>query len=91
MTPTSEKRLCQMCGRNLTGHPACRGCTILLEPELNDDTLCRCGKYHNAPSVKDPRFCRKCKGEEVPTGKPMGETPSVVEDGVEEEINGPAA
>ena len=67
-----------MCGRTillaeLSNHPRCLGCFILLEPELNDKTLCRCGKYHNAPSPKDRRFCRQCLGEEVPTGTPQGE------------------
>lgn len=27
-------------------HPKCNGCLILLEPEVNDKTLCSCGKYH---------------------------------------------
>lgn len=80
-----ERRICLMCGRNLTGHTTCRRCSILLEPKPNEDTICRCGKYHNAPSERDPRLCRRCAGEEVPAGKPAGEEPSVVEDGEEEE------
>ena len=70
-----------MCVRHLMAHPSCHGCTILLEPELHEGTLCRCGKYHNTPSKKDPKFCRLCKGEELRTGKPAGEEPSVVEGG----------
>jgi hypothetical protein len=62
---------------------------VLLERALNETTICRCGKYHSAPSEIDPRFCRRCMGEEVPTGQPAGEEPSMVEDGVEEEINEP--
>jgi len=66
---------------------SCRKCTLRLNPRMDDTTLCRCGKWHNVPSVADPRFCRRCMGEEVPTGKPTGEEPSLVEDGEEEEIN----
>jgi hypothetical protein len=57
----------------LCKHPKCIGCEKLLEPEFNDLTLCRCGKYHNAPAVADSRFCRSCLGEEVPAGTPQGE------------------
>jgi hypothetical protein len=32
----------------------------LLEPELNGKRLCRCGKYHNTPSVTNPSFRRSC-------------------------------
>jgi len=60
-----------MCGRavypeEVANHPRCDGCSILLEPDFNDKTLCRCGKYHNAPSILDPSFCRMCMGDEVP-------------------------
>jgi len=73
-----------MCGltvlpADLSNHPRCVSCTTLLEPEFNEKTLCRCGKYHNAPSAKDSRFCRLCLGEEVPTGTPTGE-PVRIED-----------
>jgi hypothetical protein len=72
-----------MCDRNLVFHLHCLRCTILLEPERNEKTLCWCGKYHNAPSMKDERLCCRCAGEGVPTGQPVGE-PSIVEDGEEE-------
>jgi hypothetical protein len=67
-----------MCGitilpADLARHPRCHGCEILLEPDLNEKTLCRCGKYHNAPSEEDPHYCRLCIGEAVPTGTPKGE------------------
>ena len=67
-----------MCGltilpADVCNHPKCKGCLILLEPEFNDKTLCYCGKYHNAPSLKNPRLCRKCMGEEVPTGRPTSQ------------------
>jgi hypothetical protein len=58
-----------MCGRTvlpagIANHPRCEACDILLEPAFNDKKLCRCGKYHNAPSVFDPKYCRLCMGEE---------------------------
>jgi hypothetical protein len=56
---------------------------------MDDTALRRCGKFHNVPSEVDPQFCRRCMGEEVPTGKPSGEEPSEVEDGEEEETNEP--
>ena len=59
---------------DVANHPRCENCLILLESEFNENTLCRCGKYHNAPA-SDPRFCRMCMGEEVPTGTPQGEIP----------------
>jgi len=31
-----------MCGESLGKHKAYEGCSILLEPELNEKTLCRC-------------------------------------------------
>ena len=65
-------------------HPRCENCLILLEPEFNEKTLCRCGKYHNAPSERDPHFCRVCMGEEVPTGTPKGETRVEQEDELED-------
>ena len=82
--PGTARGTCAMCDQNLAYHAHCQACTALLEPELNEKTICRCGKYHNAPSVKDPRYCRPCMGEEVPTGRPAGEEPSGVEDGEEE-------
>lgn len=85
MTNT-DKRICLMCSRNLAGHPMCEHCSRLLEFDFTDATLCRCGKYHNAPSEKDPRHCRRCMGEPIPTGKPQGDPTSIVEE-VEEEIN----
>ena len=74
-----------MCGKailpaDLSNHPRCHGCSILLEPEFNGKTLCRCGKYHNAPSLADPHYCRPCMGEEVPTGTPKGEPVRVEEE-----------
>jgi hypothetical protein len=74
-----------MCGRTILpldvcNHPKCRGCSILLEPEFNEKTLCWCGKYHNAPSVKDSTFCRMCVGEEVPTGTPKGQPIRIQDD-----------
>jgi len=78
----TRDRFCAMCGRNLTKHPACEGCSILLEPELTRSTLCRCGRYHNAPSDRYPSYCRSCKQETPLTGKPEGEPPTV-EDGEE--------
>jgi hypothetical protein len=81
----------QPCDLDLTFHPHCVRCTILLEPERNEKTLCWCGKYHNAPSMRDERLCRRCAGEKVPTGQPAGEPqvepagePFIVEDGEEE-------
>jgi hypothetical protein len=79
-----------MCGRTilpaeLSNHPRCKTCLILLEPEFNDRTLCYCGKYHNAPSVQDPSQCRKCMGEEEPTGAPRGQ-PVRIESEEESEI-----
>jgi hypothetical protein len=67
-----------MCGLTIlpldvANHPRCDGCSILLEPEQNEKTLCRCGTYHNAVSMLDPHYCRLCMGEEVPTGTPAGE------------------
>lgn len=67
-----------MCGLTilpltLSKHQRCEGCSILLEPERNEKTLCRCGKYHNAPSASQPTFCCLCVGEDVPTGTPKGE------------------
>jgi hypothetical protein len=74
-----------MCGltilpADVCNHPKCHGCSILLEPELNDKTLCWCGKYHNAPSIRDPNFCRMCMGEEVPTGTPRGQPVRIQDD-----------
>jgi hypothetical protein len=74
-----------MCGRtvlpaDVANHPRCEGCSILLEPELNEKTLCRCGKYHNAPSIESPGFCRACMGDDVPTGTPKGEPVKLQED-----------
>jgi hypothetical protein len=74
-----------MCGRtilplDIANHPRCHGCSILLEPELNEKTLCRCGKYHNAPSEVDPHYCRLCMGEEIPTGTPKGDPVRTEED-----------
>jgi hypothetical protein len=74
-----------MCGKTIlpqdvANHPKCDACDILLEPELNEKTLCRCGKYHNAPSVSYPSYCRMCMGEEVPTGTPTGEPVRVCPD-----------
>lgn len=54
-------------------HLRCHACLILLEPELNEKTLCRCGKYHNTPAEQDRHYCRPCMGEEVLTGTPKGE------------------
>lgn len=67
-----------MCGLTIlplsvAKHPRCALCLLLLEPALNEKTLCRCGKYHNAPSIVDPDYCRACMGEEAPTGTPKGE------------------
>jgi len=58
---------------DISNHPRCENCSILLEPELNEKTLCRCGKYHNVPSVQSPTYCRSCMGEEIPAGTPKGE------------------
>jgi hypothetical protein len=74
-----------MCGltilpADVCNHPKCLACDRLLEPEFNDKTLCRCGKYHNAPAVADSRFCRQCLAEEVPTGTPKGESPRVTDE-----------
>ena len=79
-----------MCGltilpADVAKHPRCENCLILLEPELNDKTLCRCGKYHNTPSVRHPEYCRACMGEEIPTGTPKGEAPRVIQ---EDEFDG---
>jgi hypothetical protein len=67
-----------MCGltilpADLAKHPKCLRCLILLEPEFNQKTVCWCGKYHNAPSLKNPKYCRLCMNEEVPTGTPKGQ------------------
>ena len=48
-----------MCGltilpADVAKHPKCLQCLILLEPAFNEKTVCWCGKYHNAPSVRDP-------------------------------------
>jgi hypothetical protein len=80
-------RHCRMCGRTIfprdvANHPTCHGCEILLEPEFNEKTLCRCGKYHNAPSEQDRHYCRPCMDEPVLTGTPQGEPVRL-----EEEIN----
>jgi hypothetical protein len=65
---------------DLAKHPRCQGCGILLETELDEKTLCRCGKYHNAPSEADPHYCRPCMGEDIPTGTPKGEPVRVEEE-----------
>jgi hypothetical protein len=80
-----QLRHCRMCGltilpANLSKQPRCDSCTILLEPEFNEKTLCRCGKYHNAPSEQDPYYCRLCMGEAVPLGTPKGEPVRVEEE-----------
>ena len=85
-----QLRHCRMCGltvlpANMSNHPRCDGCSILLEPELNEKTLCRCGKYHNAPSQADRHYCRLCLGEDVPTGTPKGE-PVRLEEEIEDYI-----
>jgi hypothetical protein len=76
MHHSPEKRICPMCGGNLDGHPHCEGCSILLESQQNDATLCRCGKHHNAPSEIDPRYCRTCRNaltlEAVERGEIVG-------------------
>jgi hypothetical protein len=74
-----------MCGHTVlpADHPRCKTCFMLVEPEFNDKTLCYCRKYHNAPSIRDPNHCRKCMGEEVPTGTPRGQ-PVRIEDDEEE-------
>ena len=59
--------------------PKCKGCRILLEPACYEKTICWCGKYHNAPSVKDPRYCRKCMKESVPEGTPKGQPERIEE------------
>jgi hypothetical protein len=43
-----------MCGRTIlpadvANHPRCDGCSTLLEPELNEKTICRCGKLNPPP------------------------------------------
>ena len=53
---------------------------MLLEPELNEKTLCWCGKYHNAPSRADPHYCCRCMREEVPTGTPKGQPARIAEE-----------
>lgn len=73
-----------MCGltilpADVAKHPKCKGCLILLEPEFNEKTVCWCGKYHNATSVRDPRYCRKCMGESVPEGTPRGQPERIEE------------
>lgn len=80
-----QLRHCRMCPltifpADVANHPLCHNCSILLEPEFNEKTLCRCGKYHNAPSEQDPHYCRPCMGEEVPTGTPKGEPMRVEEE-----------
>ena len=59
--------------QDVANHPLCHNCSILLEPLFNEKTLCRCGKYHNAPSAQDTHYCCMCMGEDVPTGTPKGE------------------
>ena len=49
-----------MCGLTILSadvaeHPKCLGCLIFLETAFKEKTLCCCGKYHNAPSIKDSR------------------------------------
>lgn len=78
-----------MCGLTIlpldvANHPKCKACSVLLEPEFNEKTLCWCGKYHNAPSLQDPRYCRRCKGEEIPTGTPRGRPVSTEEEEVDD-------
>jgi hypothetical protein len=78
-----------MCGvtilpASLSKHRRCEGCTMLLERELNEKTLCWCGKYHNAPSEQDPHYCRLCMGEDVPMGTPQGQPARVAEEQPEE-------
>ena len=73
-----------MCGltilpADVAKHPKCLQCLILLEPAFNEKTVCWCGKYHNAPSVEDPRYCRMCMGEEIPTGTPRGQPERIEE------------
>jgi hypothetical protein len=73
-----------MCGltilpADVAKHPKCKGCLILLEPALNEKTICWCGKYHNAPSVKDPRYCRSCMKEPVPEDTPRGQPERIEE------------
>jgi len=77
-----EKLTCKLCGEPLVSHRRCRQCGKVLETKRTWKTLCRCGKYHNAPSERDSRYCRTCKGEEEATGQPTGEPP-IVEDGKE--------
>lgn len=59
-----------MCARTIlpacvAKHPRCAFCTILLEPEFNEKTLCRCGKYHNAPSEIDPAVIQEQLGNVI--------------------------
>jgi len=61
---------CEMCYRPLYGHPRCAKCEILLERKENRLTRCRCGRYHNSPSEKNPECCRECMGEEPRCGEP---------------------
>jgi hypothetical protein len=66
-----------MCGKailpaDLSNHPRCHGCSILLEPEFDGKTLCRCGKYHNA-RASPIYYCRCCLGRTSPRGTPKGE------------------
>ena len=73
-----------MCGltilpADVAKHPKCLQCLILLEPEFNEKTVCWCGKYHNAPSLRDPRYCRRCMGEPVPEGTPRGQPERIEE------------
>lgn len=74
-----------MCGRtilpaSLSRHSRCDGCSILLEYEFNEKTICRCGKYHHAPSDQDPSYCRLCMGEEAPMGDPNGEPEHTIDE-----------
>ena len=77
-----------MCGRtilppDISNHPRCENCGILLEPELNEKALRRCGRYHNLPSVQSPTYRRACMGEEIPTGTPSGEPVQIEEELIE--------
>src|ERR1039458_4391201 len=72
----NQLRHCPMCGKailpaDLSNHPRCHGCSILLEPEVDGKALCRCGKYHNAPGVAD-LLLPVLPGEDIPTGDAEG-------------------
>ena len=56
----TELKSCQMCGIEISRHPRCKKCGLLLHKYANKMTLCFCQSYHAYSTFPD--LCLPCAG-----------------------------